>query len=647
MLPSYGGGYGSKRRGGLPVLPIACGVLSLMLLIAGFAYLSARSSNTQFIKIIQNLRSELQQAQAQASHEKAGYQHMEYQYRAVDRQLSDAQRTLAYTESELLKERETKGAECQSRVDDVEERLAYEREVNEALQKHMRNLEEAHRNRESDWHDLANRWKKYEEDAIAENHRLLSLIAELKNQSKLTSFTDPELPVEEPKERSETKFDINFHIPERTVHAMKAGELHEQGHRVQGEAAHAQQPPGSYQNAGPQQQQQQQQQQQGEHYHYQQGRHPQLHNEQSAPAPDASMLHHADIYADHYGEDQFAGSEDPLDHYWTHDGFAQGHDNFHGDHYEYHDRHDHYQHEDAGHYQHHGHYQGHDHYHEHGHYAYDEHDHYARHPDLHLHHDDMQHHNNGDWHGEGQHIDTHHGAGMHGEGQHVDAHHGAGRHGEGQHVDAHHDADVHGVQHEDSDGGTPEWRAQWSRHHQEALARQEALRMDQQRAVEGHQQQHEQLHDQRRHMEGSAQHHEDGTSWHQEVKAQHDDNVQQQQERHAPSWGHGDSHTNPRWHSGSHEHGHVPVQQQGHHDAQHYQVPQPAPQNQQQQGQRSQQQQQQRQNAQQQHADIGNKWQEPERNQPDMNQGLGRGAQQPVPRGARRQHDDLNYKLGF
>jgi hypothetical protein len=49
--------------------------------------------------------------------------------------------------------------------------LAFEKEVNEALQKHMRSLEEAHRNRETDWHELANKWKKYEEDAIAENHR--------------------------------------------------------------------------------------------------------------------------------------------------------------------------------------------------------------------------------------------------------------------------------------------------------------------------------------------------------------------------------------------------------------------------------------------------------------------------------------------
>lgn len=56
-------------------------------------------------------------------------------------------------------------------MDEANDRLAFEKEVNEALQKHMKTLEEAHRNRESDWHELANKWKKYEEDAIAENHR--------------------------------------------------------------------------------------------------------------------------------------------------------------------------------------------------------------------------------------------------------------------------------------------------------------------------------------------------------------------------------------------------------------------------------------------------------------------------------------------
>ena len=41
----------------------------------------------------------------------------------------------------------------------------------------MRTLEEAHRNREADWHELSNKWKKYEEDAIAENHRLVCACA--------------------------------------------------------------------------------------------------------------------------------------------------------------------------------------------------------------------------------------------------------------------------------------------------------------------------------------------------------------------------------------------------------------------------------------------------------------------------------------
>ena len=64
-----------------------------------------------------------------------------------------------------------KGAECEERVQEAEDHLAYEKEVNDALTKHVRDLEAAHKNRETDWHELSNKWKKYEQDAIAENHR--------------------------------------------------------------------------------------------------------------------------------------------------------------------------------------------------------------------------------------------------------------------------------------------------------------------------------------------------------------------------------------------------------------------------------------------------------------------------------------------
>ena len=67
--------------------------------------------------------------------------------------------------------------ECQAKLDEATDKVSYEKEVNDALQKHMRTLEEAHRNREADWHELSNKWKKYEEDAIAENHRLVGVCA--------------------------------------------------------------------------------------------------------------------------------------------------------------------------------------------------------------------------------------------------------------------------------------------------------------------------------------------------------------------------------------------------------------------------------------------------------------------------------------
>ena len=50
--------------------------------------------------------------------------------------------------------------------------------------------------------------------AVSSPRRLLLEISELKAQPKPTSFTDPTLPFEEPKDRPETKFDTNFHAPE-------------------------------------------------------------------------------------------------------------------------------------------------------------------------------------------------------------------------------------------------------------------------------------------------------------------------------------------------------------------------------------------------------------------------------------------------
>lgn len=41
----------------------------------------------------------------------------------------------------------------------------------EALKQKITQMETAHKNREADWHELAGKWRKFEEDAIAENNR--------------------------------------------------------------------------------------------------------------------------------------------------------------------------------------------------------------------------------------------------------------------------------------------------------------------------------------------------------------------------------------------------------------------------------------------------------------------------------------------
>jgi hypothetical protein len=50
-------------------------------------------------------------------------------------------------------------------------RLNYEKAVVEAHKQKIMQLEEAHRAREADWHDLANKWKSFETNALAENSR--------------------------------------------------------------------------------------------------------------------------------------------------------------------------------------------------------------------------------------------------------------------------------------------------------------------------------------------------------------------------------------------------------------------------------------------------------------------------------------------
>ena len=69
---------------------------------------------------------------------------------------------------------DAKDAECKKKVEEAEDQYAFEKEVSEALTKHVRDLEAAHKNRETDWHELSNKWRKYEQDAIAENHRQVS-----------------------------------------------------------------------------------------------------------------------------------------------------------------------------------------------------------------------------------------------------------------------------------------------------------------------------------------------------------------------------------------------------------------------------------------------------------------------------------------
>lgn len=47
--------------------------------------------------------------------------------------------------------------------------------MTEALRTKVSQMESAHENREADWHDLANKWKQFEEEAVAENARQVAV----------------------------------------------------------------------------------------------------------------------------------------------------------------------------------------------------------------------------------------------------------------------------------------------------------------------------------------------------------------------------------------------------------------------------------------------------------------------------------------
>ncbi len=60
----------------------------------------------------------------------------------------------------------------------------------------MSEIEAAHVERENDWHVLSETWRKFEEESLVENRRLLVENKKLQNLAVPTTFQEPTMPVQ-------------------------------------------------------------------------------------------------------------------------------------------------------------------------------------------------------------------------------------------------------------------------------------------------------------------------------------------------------------------------------------------------------------------------------------------------------------------
>ncbi|KAG1662372.1 hypothetical protein FOA52_006633 [Chlamydomonas sp. UWO 241] len=295
MLPSYAGGkgaggrHGHAVRKGSSVLTILLALLVLGLGAVCFYYHRKDAHHKTLLKEADEKLAQWEvdhgKEAERARQQKAAYQHCESQFHSLNKQLMDTGRRLREAETGAKD-----ATNCQREKQEAIDKLAYEKGVNEAMEKHVRGLEHAHSARESDWHELAAKWKQYEEDAIKENHRLLMEMTKAKNPdgNSTPEFNDPKLPDEEPKARTDSKFDAGgFKVPEYVAPVHPDSEWKEAQHRPTPEV-------------------------QGE---------PQVEGTAGRRMP--NMRHHDHIYDDDpsggYNNDQ----RGPTDEYWVGDG-AQG-----------------------------------------------------------------------------------------------------------------------------------------------------------------------------------------------------------------------------------------------------------------------------------------------------------------------------------
>ncbi|EFJ40524.1 hypothetical protein VOLCADRAFT_121709 [Volvox carteri f. nagariensis] len=218
MLPyssagAYGGSPYGRRKGLLGTQNSVTGILALVAIAAlGFSIFthfrasSAHSQKAALKTEVDSLRSELRSIQSQFSSRNAELEQLQHTYGHNQRRITELTNQLQRKEADLVskeqalqqqaKEREIidqhrsgREVELTKMVEDLRAELLRSDGVIEALDTKMAKMEATHVTREKDWHGLANKWIKYEQDLHEQYKKCTEEVSKLRNLTMALTIT--------------------------------------------------------------------------------------------------------------------------------------------------------------------------------------------------------------------------------------------------------------------------------------------------------------------------------------------------------------------------------------------------------------------------------------------------------------------------
>ncbi|GIL47883.1 hypothetical protein Vafri_4517 [Volvox africanus] len=355
----YGGSAYGRRKGFFGSPNNLAGVLALVAIAAlgfsVFTHFRASSANAQKNAIkdeLETLRSELYSVRSQFSSRNSELEQLQLTHGHTQRRIMELNNQLQRKEAEV-RGASGKEAELTKMVEDLRSELLRSDGVIEALDAKMAKMEATHASREKDWHILANKWIKYEEEMHDQYKKCSEEVSKLRNQTLALNDTAP-LPEAEPVLRPETDFgQIHTEIPAHKPHhfeplppptptpapinpadlSLPDNNIRESiAHMTGGQLGQEQAPAGGAPaDVGPAGSGQPHQAPEPTQVHHHDVYHHDFHD-------DTAHLHNYDHYHGHYE------SYDPMDEWWLHDGHGdwnaddQGHGHVTGDDVKYHDQ---------------------------------------------------------------------------------------------------------------------------------------------------------------------------------------------------------------------------------------------------------------------------------------------------------------------